>query len=179
MPGRSKISIKDLVFESDKMESRPPVMFSYQQSTYVPLYTSSSMSSLQGCSTVVHAPADTKMPYPPAETPEAHDDDDNTSDDDDNLSTSGESSEQTEVRKGVRPKHVHRMAERRRRRQMSNVFEELSQLVRPAGGHRQKKWEVLASSLDTIDELTARRDALKRERDFLRQKLDPRFLQMS
>lgn len=186
VPIRHKISIKDLLADNDRVESAPVlpaphIILNLQQTNYVPLYTTSSLGSLQGCSTVVHSNSTNSLPtarplptrQPPKEASESEGEEGGSSDCDD------DEEDPKNVRKGSRPKHVHRLAERRRRRQMSNVFEELSSLIRPAGSGKLKKWEILATSIEVIDELTARRDALRRERDALRQKLDPRFARAS
>jgi hypothetical protein len=51
------------------------------------------------------------------------------------------------------------IAERKRRREMRGVFEQLADLL-PAVGARRSKWEALVDAVDYIDTMEARKVAL-------------------
>lgn len=68
-------------------------------------------------------------------------------------------------------KYSHKLAERRRRREMKNVFDRLNDLL-PLTDGKRSKWDVLVDAHNFIDELLATQKIYKEERERLRNEIE-------
>ncbi len=67
-------------------------------------------------------------------------------------------------------KYSHKIAERKRRKDMNDTFEELKSLL-PGRSLRMSKWEILATAAEHIDTLRESRNKLLLERETLHREL--------
>lgn len=67
-------------------------------------------------------------------------------------------------------KYSHKIAERKRRKDMNDTFDELKAIL-PNKGAKMSKWEILMTAAEYIDELHAVKDKLVLERETLHREL--------
>ena len=72
-------------------------------------------------------------------------------------------------KRSPRLKYSHKMAERKRRREMKHVFEELRNEI-PSHDTKQSKWEILSQAVAFIDKLTRERRELALQKERLARK---------
>ncbi len=65
----------------------------------------------------------------------------------------------------------HKMAERERRKQMKDLFDDLRDRIPVERGPKTSKWEILSKAVDHINQLAADKAELLRENDVLRHQL--------
>lgn len=68
-------------------------------------------------------------------------------------------------------KHIHKMAERKRRKEMRVVFDHLNDKLMPSSSHRSK-WDILVDAEKSMKELLFIQHALALERDALKQDIE-------
>jgi hypothetical protein len=66
----------------------------------------------------------------------------------------------------------HKMAERKRRSEMKNLFDELNQILPNSPGSKSSKWEILTKSIEYIKNLGRAHDAARAENARLRPEAD-------
>jgi len=72
-----------------------------------------------------------------------------------------------------RLRHLHKLAERKRRQEMSRVFQQLRETIPAETAGHLSKWDLLMATIDYLDELSERKLALLAERQSLRSHFEP------
>ncbi|KAF8975078.1 hypothetical protein BGZ52_009287, partial [Haplosporangium bisporale] len=65
----------------------------------------------------------------------------------------------------------HKLAERKRRKEMKELFDELRDSLPVDRSLKTSKWEILSKAVDYIGNIKANQDGMAREIDMLRQEL--------